>query len=623
MLDIQLNLQNILNHALMNNSRNLRVGQLFDATVTSVGLNTITLKVGEQKVTVQNNIPINLMSLMRNQQNPVLNLQVTKISPAVEFQLVAQQLVLKDFPPEQLKQLRFTVVPDTSVRKNAPTEKNQAEKVSETPQQVNAKIIATSAKTITVEIEHPVTQEKSQVEINRVQVSLPNAEKLKVGQTVVLEVSGKETTQIKLVANAPLLSNQHQGELFKTLFPRQQLPHVFLNQLQQFFPELLKDRHVSTDLKNAANRLLNHLPNVEKLANPTTLKSLVLNSGVFFESKTLFEQLAILENLPHASALQTKDVLEFKNDLTKLVQILNKETPNTTPAILNSIAKYVSAEKPTSSDVTNALKTLLTKENVSSEFKSVVNAFIEKVPQLEKSIDLNVLKTVFFSLPEIIENKTFNFVKNVPITENLEKLNVQNKNQISEEMDFKGNLLKFIHVLRQEISTSQYNATLNAMLNQLHTESENAIAGIVLNQLQNLPKEDSAKQAWIMDIPFLQNNELANLKLAIEQHYYQLFNENETTPAEMQNAWTVNLTLTPPNLGKIECVISYQNGLVNAVFANENAVTTNLVNQKLDNLKLQLETVGLSSGVLKAHDTIKNKNNVYQSSDNHFINETI
>ncbi len=70
MLDIQLNLQNILNHALMNNSRNLRVGQLFDATVTSVGLNTITLKVGEQKVTVQNNIPINLMSLMRNNRNP-------------------------------------------------------------------------------------------------------------------------------------------------------------------------------------------------------------------------------------------------------------------------------------------------------------------------------------------------------------------------------------------------------------------------------------------------------------------------------------------------------------------------------------------------------------------------
>jgi hypothetical protein len=186
--------------------------------------------------------------------------------------------------------------------------------------------------------------------------------------------------------------------------------------------------------------------------------------------------------------------------------------------------------------------------------------------------------------------------------------------------DFKNDLFKLMNTIKQglaqqrelELSKKQVEG-----LKHLHNKTENALAKVVLDQLHSLPKEDGNKQLWAVELPFLIDNKVETLAMEI-QH-------DKTPNAENQQNqhWSVNLTLAPPALGNVQCVISYQNGVINTHFKNQLPETTNLISKNLDTLKQQLQNAGLISGLMTSNNSFKPLKSVYASMSQSLLNETV
>jgi flagellar hook-length control protein FliK len=154
-------------------------------------------------------------------------------------------------------------------------------------------------------------------------------------------------------------------------------------------------------------------------------------------------------------------------------------------------------------------------------------------------------------------------------------------------------------------------------LKSLHNKTENALAKVVLDQLHSLPKEDGNKQLWALELPFLIDNKVETLAMEI-QH-----DKTPNAQNQQDQHWSVNLTLAPPALGNVQCVISYQNGVINTHFKNQLPETTNLISKNLDTLKQQLQNAGLISGLMTSNNSFKPLKSVYASMNQSLLNETV
>ncbi|MGR9012792.1 MAG: flagellar hook-length control protein FliK, partial [Gammaproteobacteria bacterium] len=164
--------------------------------------------------------------------------------------------------------------------------------------------------------------------------------------------------------------------------------------------------------------------------------------------------------------------------------------------------------------------------------------------------------------------------------------------------DFKANLLKFIHALKQELATQgeqPINQTDIDLLKNLQNKTENTVAKLVLDQLMSLPKEDNPKQLWVIDLPFIDRQHAETVKIEIQR-------DKEKQQQSDSSDWSVNITITPPELGTIHCTVSYKNDVINTFFKSQKTQTTELIRYNLDYLKNQLEEAGLTTGHMDAHD---------------------
>jgi hypothetical protein len=163
--------------------------------------------------------------------------------------------------------------------------------------------------------------------------------------------------------------------------------------------------------------------------------------------------------------------------------------------------------------------------------------------------------------------------------------------------DFKANLLKFIQALKQEIASQAEQPSTQAdldLLKNLQHKSENTVAKLALDQLMSLPKEESPKQLWIIDIPFIDRQQAQSVRIEV-QH------DKENNAQSGNGNWSVNITLTPPGLDTIHCIASYRDNIINTFFKSRNTQTTELIKHHLDYLKNQLEESGLKTGHMDAH----------------------
>ncbi|NOT85777.1 MAG: flagellar hook-length control protein FliK, partial [Methylococcaceae bacterium] len=129
-----------------------------------------------------------------------------------------------------------------------------------------------------------------------------------------------------------------------------------------------------------------------------------------------------------------------------------------------------------------------------------------------------------------------------------------------------------------------------AALKVLNANTTGALNKLLVDQLASLPKEDSPKQVWLVEIPFLMPHGTDSLKLEVEHDRGQAAETNQMP------CWSVTLTLTPPGLGILYCKVSFVDGVLNTYFRSEDAKTLRMIEQQSEQLRVQFAAVGLKPG---------------------------
>ncbi len=291
----------------------------------------------------------------------------------------------------------------------------------------------------------------------------------------------------------------------------------------------------------------------------------------------------------------------FLNQLIKdLPQLMQNETVPT--ALKDIAAKIIQNLPPKEQLITSqGLRQSLNNSGLFLEAKLAQAEFINQLPQLInngsipqslQSIAAALLQNLTQKLPanEIDGNSETASL----ILEETAPGQLPNAEKTLQD-DFKANLLKFIHALKQEISQQSSNPPELDLLKNLQNKTENTVAKIVLDQLSSLPNDNSPKQVWAIDIPFIDRQQAETVKIEIQQDQ-----KNSSQPGNSD--WSVTITITPPKLDTIHCIVSFHNAVINTYFKSQSLETTELIKQNLDYLKKQLEESGLTTGHMDALD---------------------
>lgn len=464
-IKLPLNLQNLPNSGPIKDSLlNLKIGQQLDVTVATVNtkMTDIALQMGNKTLQVQSNQPLPV-----NQGQP-LRLQVTQLSPQLEFKIIQNELNQSQIPTKNVKS-------DILKQQTLPLQKLQSAVLKlnpESPEKISPSLperVTFNLKEQVVAKIISVTEEKAQVQLQfnkagsnaRQLINIPieraTASVLKPNQVIALEVTKAGwqpefkilTTETKITA------------LIKHHLPKHESPVELINHLAKHLPELQKNEHVPATLKRLAQEIMQNLPQREHLSNPGILKQVVDKSGLFLEAK--------LPLLPQETD-QTRPA-DFKETVLKLIQLIKNET-----------AKPVETHSRT------------------------------KEPE---------------------------------------------------------------------------------QLASLLQKAEGSAAKVLLDQLASLPKEESPKQLWQIEIPYLDKGKTESVKLEIEKDGGNTIHPENAT-------WSVNITITPPHLGTVHCKVSYANEKINTHFWSDQSAITYLIQQNIDYLRQQFEASGLKTGHMDA-----------------------
>lgn len=421
---------------------------------------------------------------------------------------------------------------------NIPSDNGEVRLTVSEKQLTNAKIISIIGSKIQLQV-FPTPAETDNrkaalITIERAQ--LTNApSNLQAGQELKLEiVKSGILPEFKIVPVATHIPEAKIAEFTKQFLPRHEAPPVLLNQLLKDLPKLTENKNVSQALKNIALKIVQSLPPKEQLVTSQGLKQAIANSGLFLEAK-MPAQAELIKELPQL--------------------IKSESVPHSLQRIAAEILQNLAPKEPLLGSTSNSVKSAAEP----GLFPPTLNT-----------------EDAAGTTPKTGDSGEINLVAE----------------------DFKANLLKFIQVLKQEISNygeqSPAQADLDLLKNLQH-KTENTVAKLALDQLISLPKEDSPKQQWIIDIPFIDRQQAQSVRIEV-QH-------DKENKAQSGNAnWSVNITLTPPGLDTIHCIASYRDNVINTFFKSRNAQTTELIKHHLDYLKSQLEESGLKPGHMDAHN---------------------
>lgn len=170
------------------------------------------------------------------------------------------------------------------------------------------------------------------------------------------------------------------------------------------------------------------------------------------------------------------------------------------------------------------------------------------------------------------------------------------KSDLSLQDDFKLKLNKLIQQLNQELTSQAHDKTKDNLevLKDSLQKAQGALAKLTLDQLNSLPKEESPKQAWSLELPFFHDQSADSVRIEIDQ-------DKAGGGENQQQNWAVSITITPHGLATIHCKVSCYDGSVNTRFWSEAADTVHKINDHLDYLKQQFEKNGLTAGFMEAH----------------------
>ncbi len=241
--------------------------------------------------------------------------------------------------------------------------------------------------------------------------------------------------------------------------------------------------------------------------------------------------------------------------------------------------------------INNALKELLPKEQSSAVMLN----------QLVKNLAKNK------NVPDTLKRLAQDILRNLPtkqqLTESTQlKKSVDNSGLFLEAKladgkqianlapDLKVKITQLVAALQQESVAMEKNNPLQ----ELQTKSEGALARLVLNQLKSLPQDETNRQIWTVELPFVDKKQAKSLQIQIEEE-----NHKSAENSESKN-WSATLSLSPPNLSTVHCKISFFNNTVHTNFWSDKGETTQLIQGNLDYLSQRLEAAGLTPGNLNA-----------------------
>ena len=538
------------------NLLNLRVGQQLDVktirTDITASTNAITLSLGNKNISVQSTQPLTL--------NPgqAVKLQVIQIAPTIEFKIVTPLPTINSQAPD----LRLKLISNTSENSPLPVNKELAQPLSAADSNAIAVIKDLATKT-----------------------SLPLNQAL---VTKIVNISGSKI--LLQFVTAPTTT--------ATIIPSTETSPKQTGLITIERSQLL---NAPSDLKIGQNLNLEAI----KTGPMTAFKVIPPQTNLGASEAKIAE--FVKQFLPRHEAAPV-----FLNQLIKdLPQLMKNET---VPQALKDIAAQIIQNLPPKEQLVSSqgLKQALTNSGLFLEAKLPAQAELIKVlPQLIKNeslplsiqrIAINVLQNLTQKDPLLnipaSQPKPLSTTELAALKLNLEKQTATSNTAPLDQEDFKANLLKFIDALKQELSAQSElppNPVELDLLKNLQTKTENTVAKIVLDQLVSLPKEESTKQVWVIDIPFLDRQRAESVRVEIQQ-------DKENTQYAGNKDWSVNITITPPELGTIHCLVSYRNEVINTFFKSNSFKTAELIKHNLDYLKNQLEESGLKTGHLDAQD---------------------
>ena len=601
---------------------NLTVGQKLPVNVAAINDNVITLKWGGQFIAVENQ---NSWASLTPHIGQNITLQVTKTSPELEFKVIALNASASNATlpsAEKMNAMRLTLANAPLMNRIDESLKNFANNV-QGQHRMQAEVVGLVGQKIQLQMFIEDAQKsingakKMLISIDPSQLQrLPSekGEALRVGQSLTLAITkiGSMPEFKQLPSTQQAIREAQVNEYMKQLLPRHESSSVLFNQLRNNLPQMdIQNESLAQTLKQNASALFEHLQPKEQLFDPQKLKHLVYSSGLFFEANAAATPTFLKSPTRTAPpvAIPVAPPIDLKLPLLRLMQHegVSAQLKQLTSNFLQSLLKQ------------DASSTSLAQNNEETQA-----ALTQTQAQLHAELlQLSRAENIPLSLKQLA-NDVLPHLKSAQTEEDSAALTSASKESASAEAvisnDFKNDLFKLMNTIKQglaqqrelELSKKQVEG-----LKHLHNKTENALAKVVLDQLHSLPKEDGNKQLWAVELPFLIDNKVETLAMEI-QH-----DKTPNAQNQQDQHWSVNLTLAPPALGNVQCVISYQNGVINTHFKNQLPETTNLISKNLDTLKQQLQNAGLISGLMTSNNSFKPLKSVYASMNQSLLNETV
>lgn len=222
-------------------------------------------------------------------------------------------------------------------------------------------------------------------------------------------------------------------------------------------------------------------------------------------------------------------------------------------------------------------------EKVPEALKRLAKEILNSIPQLKEIKDHSQVKKMFAQSGLFLEAKLAQSMSN---------------NDSDVQTDFKNLLLKFQQVLKQEIELHQDKKALSNEINlfkEMQQKTESSLAKIILNQLTSLPKEDSTRLVWLLDLPFLNNDKSETVRVEVNRE------QQQNNVDDMEN-WSVTIIITPKEQETIHCKVSCSDQTINTLFWSDNEELVKKINSNLDYLKTQFEKSGLKLGHMSANN---------------------
>lgn len=304
-------------------------------------------------------------------------------------------------------------------------------------------------------------------------------------------------------------------------------------------------------IKTELAHLLNTLPIKAESINSAQLKQLILNSGIFFESKLLSQIKNPESQFKNSSSLINDfkfQLLSIKSRLSQLIPTPAATQQNLTPETIQQITQ---------------LQTLIQQNNIHLT-KNNAAELINKLVSILPKQSLAQISTLLAS--PIPHTQTADKIE--ALTQNLIQL-IQQQSQPQKTQDNILDQLRF-----------------RLMLLDLGQQVDQSISKLTSLQLQPLSREGDNLVFILFNLIFKDSHQQFDVNFRIQQ-------EDEKAGSE-KDSWQISLTFNFKSLGKVQSNIHLVNDRVSTVFHTELNSTSEKIKPLLPLLESGLKNAGLT-----------------------------